>query len=266
MSVERAGEKRRKTIPLVEPRYCDAIVCAHNTIGREELIHALARLSERQVKDSFAATYLYFLVDLTHLYTLQNDVLVRNRRGSFIADLRVFNERRHAWLQVVSRDEVFSRFFLFTGQLRSKQEIVQEFNAPSGRYLIRWGRWLGKTLYIPRHEAYRSFHEATVRFMDDFWEQLQSAYKILARQSWSGVERASMMVGEVREQVCTSCSILPLTFDCNLSLLYQSRKHYTQLELIGLPPHRLKERTEQSKLDPIIIDGVKYFYISVHTE
>lgn len=190
--------------------------------------------------------------------------MFRNRQGDFIACRESIHERKYAWLQVVSRDQVFKRYFEFTTQPKSQEEIRQAFNTASARYLIRWGRWLGKTLYIPRLEAYRSFCEAEIPRQEEFWRTIKAAYKRLVRQSWSGIERTSMEVGELRVEVCTSHSMLPLTFDCCLALLYQGRQHYTELELVGLPPHRLKQRVRQSKLDPVSVNNKQYYYIIIH--
>lgn len=255
----------RNTIPLVEPRYCDVIICDYEVIETEKFSNVLARISGRQVKPSFTSTYLYFLRDLFHLYSPKRDKLVRNRRGSFLARQCSIYHRKYAWLQVVSRDEVFERFFQFTIEPKSKKEIAQEFNSPSGRYLTRWGRWIGKTLYVPRLQAYRSFEEAEIPTQEEFWEMVVDAYERLSHESWIGTRRYNVAVGELRAAVCTRHLILPLTFDCLLADLHRGRTRYTELELIGLPLHRLKERTENAKLDPIMVGNAKYFYVLINT-
>ncbi len=93
-----------------------------------------------------------------------------------------------------------------------------------------------------------------------------SVYERLAKESWFGTRRYNVAVGELRAEVCTRFSMLPLTFDCLLADLYQGRKRYTELELIGLPPHRLKKRSESAKLDPITVENAQYFYIVIHTQ
>lgn len=264
--VKKDEVQHRNTIPLVEPRYCDVIVHEYEVVGSEELNRVLTRISGRQVKASFSSTYLYFLRDLLHLYSHREDKLVRNHRGSFVAHQRTTYERRYAWLRVVSRDEVFERFFQFTIEPKCKGEIVQEFNSASGRYLIRWGRWLGKTLYVPKLEAYQSFEGTEIPMQEAFWKMIVDAYETLSRESWIGTRRYNVAVGELRAEVCVQYSMLPLTFDCLLARLHRSRTHYTELELVGLPPHRLRERTETAKLDPIAVDNTEYFYIILHIQ
>jgi hypothetical protein len=258
--------QQRNTIPLVEPRYCDVIVRKYEVIGRHEFNSVLAQISGRQVKTSFSSDYLYFLRGLFQLYSSQGDQLVRNRRGSFIAHQRTIQKRKYAWLQIISRDEVFGRFFQFTIEPKHKGKIVQKFNSASGRYLIRWGRWLGKTLYIPKLEAYQSFEETEIPMQEEFWRMITDAYEHLSQESWIGARRYNVAVGELRGEVCARHSMLPLTFDCLLADLHRSRAHYTELELVGLPPHRLKQRTEGAKLDPITVDNVEYFYIILHAQ
>lgn len=266
MQVAKDEARQRNTIPLVEPRYCDVIIREYDVIGREEFTRVLARISGRQVKRSFASTYLYFFHDLFRLYSLQGDKLIRNHWGSFLARQHSTYDRKCVWLQVVSRDEVFKRFFQFTIEAKSKEDIVQEFNSASGRYLIRWGRWLGKTLYVPKLEAYQSFEEIETPTQEEFWEMVVSAYERLSRESWIGTRRYNVAVGELRAEVCARHSMLPLTFDRLLADLHRSRTHYTELELVGLPPHRLKQRTKRTKLlDPITVDNAEYFYVILHT-
>jgi len=258
--------RRRNTIPLVEPGYCDDIVREYDVIGRDEFTHVLAQISGRRVKSSFARTYSYFFQDLLRLYSPQGDKLVRNEHGDFVASQRSPYDRKCAWLQVVSYDEVFKRFFDFTIDPKSKVEIVEEFNSASGKYLIRWGRWLGKTLYVPKLEAYQSFEGTEIPMQEAFWKMIVDAYETLSRESWIGTRRYNVAVGELRAEVCVQYSMLPLTFDCLLARLHRRRTHYTELELVGLPPHRLRERTETAKLDPIAVDNTEYFYIILHIQ
>lgn len=256
------AKRRRNTIPLVEPHYCDRIICDFGVIEEEQWKDILAQIRGTEVKQSYATTYRYFFGERFNLYSVQGRSLVRNRRGDFIAHQQADYHRKYAWLLILSLDEVFGRFFNFTSESRSEQAILQEFNSASGKYLRRWGEWLGKTLYLPRVEEYRSFEESEIPGQEGFWEMLLDAYEHISRESWIAPRRYNVAVGELRIEVCVRYSMLPLSFDYLLSELHRSREYYTELELLGLPPHGL----ENSDFSSFIVDGSEYFYVVIHTQ
>lgn len=267
MSIPEVKSEVRSTIPLVEPRYCDSIVQQYKSIELGRLNHILAQLSGRSIKDSFANTYVYFFCNLFKLYKLDKDHLVRSHRGNFLAKQHFSYSRKYTWLRILSRDVVFSRYFDFTLRPRTMPEISKEFNVASARYLVRWGKWLGKTVYVPRLEAFQSFRQVEMPSEAQFWALIVRAYDSLSRESWIGSRRFNVSVGELRAIVCIMGDLMPLTFDCLLTRLYLGRTHYGELELIGLPPHRLEQRTANTKqLDPIVINGAKYFYVILHLD
>lgn len=254
----------RKTVPLVEPQYCDTIVRRHSNFSHEDLPHLLGEISGRSVTVAFSETYLYFLRDIACLYVSNGNRIIRNSRGDSIANSDSACDRKYAWLREISSDEVFESFFRFTIEPKSKVEISAEFNSASGKYLLKWGRWLGKTLFVPSADGYQSIDEDSIPTVEEFWSMILLAYNKILHRSWSETVRSSMEVGELRVEVCCSRSILPLSFDCLLAEIFRNKLYYTQLELVGLPPHRLKERVAKSKFDPITVDNSKYYYIMIH--
>jgi hypothetical protein len=270
------GSLMVKTIPLVEPPYCDKLICELDKFTEEDLQGALLvlmrqdseavgrvhkNIAQGKIARPTLKGYIRFFKRLG-LVERKGKFLVRTDLGDKVAQTDGLRERKELWYEIVRKDPhlVFERYFEFMNTPRTFEEIKQVWNPATGKYLHRWAQWLGIQVYDPTGERYLVIISDAKPTKELFFEALSDVYFALRRSEFAGVPRYDVTIPEVRFKLCQELGIRPIVFEALLTQILED-KYYGRLVRVFGEAYQVYERYKGPQ--PFRYRG-RYHFISVY--
>jgi len=266
-----------KTIPLVEPAYCDKLICELDKFTEEDFqgtllalmrqdSEAVGRVHKNIAQGKLARPtlkgYIRFFERLG-LVEHEGKFLVRTNLGDKIAQAGELQKRKELWYEIVEKDPrlVFQRYFEFMNIPRAFGEVKQFWNPATGKYLHRWAQWLGIQMYDPTSGRYLVITSDAKPTKELFFETLSNVYFALRRSEFAGVPRYDVTIPEVRFRLCQELGIRPIVFEALLAQMLED-KYYRRLVRVFGEAYRMSKPWKQAQ--PFRYRGRSYHFISVY--